>query len=152
MCSTSWIKQLNSLNTKCTIIKPQVDINKRIPTNNNNSVNVNSSTLVNPISGTLLYINRQIDNLKWYIATILFNQIFVLYKFDTCMCRKDTILFIDTVLTEVASQFTRSRDCKRNERSHWPQTWHRENILVFASINKLPLHCACNTKVIESNI
>ena len=80
MCSTSWIKQLNSLNTKCTIIKPQVDINKRIPTNNNNSVNVNSSTLVNPISGTLLYINRQIDNLKWYIATILFNQIFILYK------------------------------------------------------------------------
>ena len=40
----------------------------------------------------------------------------------------------------------------RDERSHWPQTWHRENILVFASINKLPLHCTCNTKVIESNM
>ena len=40
----------------------------------------------------------------------------------------------------------------RDERSYWPQTWHRENILVFASINKLPLHCTCNTKVIESNM
>ena len=56
------------------------------------------------------------------------------------------------LLTEVASQFTRSRECKRNEKSHWPQNWHWENIPVFASINKLPLHCTCNTKVSKSNV
>ena len=41
---------------------------------------------------------------------------------DGFMGHKDTILFIDTVLTKVASQFTRSRGCKRNERWEIPLT------------------------------